>query len=220
MKKCKIKECTNDHCAKGYCRTHYNSWYMYGDPLKSNKRRGQKECKIEDCKTQAVSKELCGKHYAQYRKKTKIEKCKVEDCDTVEYAKGFCNKHYNHYRRHGDPIKKNFQKCKIENCNTRGRKKYNGFCKKHYINYKETGDPLKKKYRKRKDNTSGYVGVSKSRKSHKWRSEIRVNGKLIFLGLYDNPEYAAIEYNKALIKYRNGKGHLNKVEGYTPKEST
>lgn len=44
--------------------------------------------------------------------------------------------------------------------------------------------------KKRADNTSGYKGVSLNRKSGKFQAEIHVDGKTIYLGMYDTAEEA------------------------------
>lgn len=45
--------------------------------------------------------------------------------------------------------------------------------------------------RKHRDNTSGVTGVSWDKKSRKWRANIRLNGRKIFLGLYETIKEAA-----------------------------
>ncbi len=45
-----------------------------------------------------------------------------------------------------------------------------------------------------KRNTSGYVGVTKS--GNKWKAQIRIKNKLIYLGLHDTPKQASIRYNE------------------------
>lgn len=46
----------------------------------------------------------------------------------------------------------------------------------------------------RKDNTSGYKGVSFHKKHGKWSANISVNGKVVWLGVYDTPEEAHGRY--------------------------
>lgn len=46
------------------------------------------------------------------------------------------------------------------------------------------------------DNVSGHKGVSWCKAGNKWRADIRLNGKLIYLGLYDNLKEASEAYNK------------------------
>lgn len=58
---------------------------------------------------------------------------------------------------------------------------------------------------KRSDNTSGYIGISFSKKSKKWQAEIMVNGKRKWLGYFKCPKQAAIAYNKEAVKH----GYLN-----------
>lgn len=52
------------------------------------------------------------------------------------------------------------------------------------------------KQKKRKDNTSGYRGVTFHKKSKKWYASISENGKRVHIGSYDSPEEASIAYEK------------------------
>jgi len=62
---------------------------------------------------------------------------------------------------------------------------------------------------KQSNNTSGYTGVYWNR--GKWRADVRVNKKHIYLGRYNNPKEAAKAYNKAAIKYHGEFAVLNKI---------
>lgn len=56
----------------------------------------------------------------------------------------------------------------------------------------------------RKDNKSGYKGVHKNNpkaNSKLWKSEIKHNGKRVFLGYFNDPEVAASVYKEAQKKY-------------------
>jgi len=50
----------------------------------------------------------------------------------------------------------------------------------------------------RKDGSSQYTGVSWFKKSNKWRSNIRINGKLKHLGYFENEIDASNAYQSAL----------------------
>lgn len=52
--------------------------------------------------------------------------------------------------------------------------------------------------RTRKDNTSGYKGVSPFR--NKWAANIRLKGKRTFLGYFDTPEAGAAAYAAAAVR--------------------
>lgn len=52
-----------------------------------------------------------------------------------------------------------------------------------------------------KRNTSGYKGASWSKQNKKWRAAIGVNGKIIYLGLFNTKEAASEAYQEAKEKY-------------------
>jgi hypothetical protein len=54
--------------------------------------------------------------------------------------------------------------------------------------------------RMRKDNTSGFRGVTWSKREKKWVAQIRLDGKRIHLGYYNTPEEAAEVYIRKAIE--------------------
>ena len=53
-----------------------------------------------------------------------------------------------------------------------------------------------------KDGASKYKGVCFNKAKGKWLAQISVEGKLHYIGYYDNEEEAAIEYARAVSKYK------------------
>lgn len=61
----------------------------------------------------------------------------------------------------------------------------------------------------RKDNKSGYKGVSWHKQQNKWTARIKANGKYQYLGLYKNIEKAVEAYNQAALKFQGSYAWLN-----------
>jgi len=62
---------------------------------------------------------------------------------------------------------------------------------------------------KAKGKTSQYLRVCWNKQEGCWRSEIRVNGKLILIGYFDNEREAAVASDQAAIKFFGGYARLN-----------
>lgn len=61
-----------------------------------------------------------------------------------------------------------------------------------------------------KNNKSGVHGVGFHKTTKKWRACIKVNGKLIHLGLYSEKDLAIKARKEAEVKYKFHKNHGNK----------
>jgi len=64
----------------------------------------------------------------------------------------------------------------------------------------------------RKNNSTGYVGVSKKSYGRPYRAYLRSAGIQLFLGTFDTPEEAALAYNDAAKKHFGEFAYLNQVE--------
>ena len=69
---------------------------------------------------------------------------------------------------------------------------------------------------KRKDNSSGYRGVSWSKNTRKWWAQITVRGTHYNLGYYDTPEQAALQYNEAARQHFGEFAYINEVRDANP----
>jgi hypothetical protein len=66
--------------------------------------------------------------------------------------------------------------------------------------------------RSRKDGTSKYKGVYFNKASNKWQAHISIEGKLHYIGVYDNEDEAAIDYARAVSKYCQIRAHQQKMK--------
>lgn len=68
--------------------------------------------------------------------------------------------------------------------------------------------------RKRKDNSSGYSGVHLEKSSGRFKVQIQVSGKKVYLGRYNTVEEGALAFNDYVLA--NGTDHrVNIIEGLT-----
>lgn len=63
----------------------------------------------------------------------------------------------------------------------------------------------------RKDNTSGYKGVSWHSQRNKWNARIKAGAKYLHLGLFENIKDAARAYNEASRKFHGEFAYINKL---------
>ena len=64
--------------------------------------------------------------------------------------------------------------------------------------------PIPKSSRRIKEGASKYTGVTFNKQSNRWHAQIGIGGKNQFIGLYDNEEEAAVDYARAVFKYKGG----------------
>jgi hypothetical protein len=64
----------------------------------------------------------------------------------------------------------------------------------------------------RSDNKSGYKGVVWHKASGKWQAQTMLKGKRLHLGLFNNPEDAALAYNKKMKELHGDFAVLNTME--------
>jgi hypothetical protein len=63
----------------------------------------------------------------------------------------------------------------------------------------------------KKNNTSGFKGVTWDKSRSKWKAHIHIERKIKNLGRFDSPEEAAIAYNEAALKYFGEFAFLNTI---------
>jgi len=61
--------------------------------------------------------------------------------------------------------------------------------------------------------TSKYRGVHFHKARNEWRAQIRIDGKQHTIGYYDNEEEAAVDYARAVFKYKAGKVNAPRKRG-------
>ncbi len=57
----------------------------------------------------------------------------------------------------------------------------------------------------KKNRSSAYEGVCVYKATNKWTTQISIDGKNRYIGVYDNEEEAAVDYARAVFKYKAGR---------------
>jgi len=182
MKICSVKGCKNKvkiHI-KGWCRNHYMRWYNHGSPTGGThyKRHGMVGSKIYNVWKNIKSR--------VYNKKDQYYYCYGGRGISMYplWEESFTVFHKYIKENIGDKPSKNYSIDRINN---------DGDYEPGNIRW---ATPLEQSLNKTSGrNTSGYKGVSWKNKNKKWQSAIRVNGKSVYLGLFDNKEAAAKAYD-------------------------
>lgn len=81
-------------------------------------------------------------------------------------------------------------------------------------NFKKENLVKKNRFLTRKGNynsSSKYKGVSWSKSKKRWRAYITLISGVKHLGYYTSETKAAIAYNKAVLKHKNGEGYINDI---------
>ncbi len=60
-----------------------------------------------------------------------------------------------------------------------------------------------------KNNKSGFKGVYWSRADKKWRAQIKINNRMIYLGIFDDLLEAALTYDEAAVRYHGKFAKIN-----------
>lgn len=66
VRSCSVDGCPSKASARGWCTSHYNRWYRYGEPTADRTRR-PKPCTVAQCTIRAKGHGLCAKHLKRVR---------------------------------------------------------------------------------------------------------------------------------------------------------
>lgn len=193
MKTCKVEGCDCKVHGKGYCDRHYRQIKKYGEIINGKKDRNN-IIVYEDY----IEIILCDKNRNEVgRAIVDLEyKDIVEEYKWCMNGDGYALGSKNGKRILLHRLIMNCPKGKLVdhiNHNILDNRKSNlRICDKQKNAFNQTI---------RKDNTSGTTGVIWNKQHNKWEARIRVDYKLIHLGLYSNKEEAIKVRKEAEVKY-------------------
>lgn len=190
-KKCSVEGCENKHCAKGYCKKHYEQMRLYGC-ITDNKPKPTNE--IIDCIDHAEIV-LCNKHGEEVARS-------IIDSEYIDIiakhkwhltADGYvCNRKVGYLHRFiinpsEDLVVDHINRDRLDNrrCNLR-------ICTDQQNSFNQSI---------RCTNTSGASGVWYDKRTSKWAAEIMINGKKKWLGRFKTKEEAIQARQQAEIDY-------------------
>jgi len=93
MKKCKVEGCNRDHCAKGYCKTHYQQASHGKTPgkIREISEKGSREgCLVDGCANKHMAKGYCRRHYLHIYNYGKIKKRTMNELNEFIFKGDIC----------------------------------------------------------------------------------------------------------------------------------
>lgn len=199
MKTCCVEGCNNKHYAKGYCSKHYNHFRRHGKILNKH-RRLPNEIILYDDHAEII---LCDNKGEEIGR-TKID---LEDVDKVkDYKWSITGNSYIRNNKTGIRLHRFVMNCPddkivdhINHDRFDNRKSNLRICNN---SQNQMNTSL------RKDNKSGYKGITWNKRKNKWMVRIGYKDSSIFLGYFDNLEEAIEIRKEAEKKYH--KEYTNK----------
>lgn len=198
---CKVEGCKEKHSAKGYCVKHYNQMQRHGKIL-TRAQTDPNEIIINGDIAQICLYDVNGKELAR----ATID---AEDVGRVEKHKWCLSDRYAQTWMGGVTVRMQHLVMEVEpNIKTHiDHMDGNGLNnRKLNLRFCTHAENLRNR-KKSRINTSGYKGVFSA--GRKWRAQIGVNRKRIWLGSFENKIDAALAYNKAAVRYHGEFAVLN-----------
>lgn len=161
-KSCSVEGCDRTHCAKGWCKFHWERVRRTGEPgpvgylPKGGRVDITEKCSVDGCDRTIRprgGRGMCSMHYQRYRKtgdpgpaqtyRPRVKVCGVEGCGRPFHANGMCSYHDYRTKKYGDPLGERKavppKVCSIEGCGLPHVAQ--GWCRRHYSRWGRTGDP-------------------------------------------------------------------------------
>ena len=204
MKICKVEGCKNKHFGLEYCQKHYMQIRTHGEIQHKNRMSPNDIISIDD-------------HIGIVLRDNAMNVIAVAkiDFEDLEMVKGL--KWRSSHGLYAVGQKGKFQ-IELHRLIMRAKKgeyvdhiNHDGFdCRKNNMRICSQRQNLMNT-RKRRLTSSKYKGVSIT-PSKKWRSRIMLEGKEIWLGVFDNEEEAALAYNKKAFELFGEFAYLNEIK--------
>jgi hypothetical protein len=207
MRECSVEWCQSQHFALGFCHRHYSQMRAHGEIYRSR----------SDPNEATIHEDICT--IQTYHRNNTPNVCFIvdtEDYELVIQYKWYVKNNHGFLRVLNTNIgylsrfllKVNDLKIQVDHINhdTLDHRKSNLRVCTHSENQQNT-------QANRKNNTSGYKGVYRSR--NRWVAAIKVNGVARRLGSYNTKEEAALAYNNAAIKLHGEFAYLSKIPSST-----
>ena len=191
MKVCKVEGCNGKHRGLGYCSKHYYQYKKYGRILERT-THDLNEIVIYEDYAEII---LYNKQYEEVARAL----IDLEDVDKVSKYKWRLSKGYVHNAKVGSLHRflmnppNNMVVDHINHNPLDNRKSNLRVCSIQQNNMN--------KQSQRRNTTSQYKGVYWQKQRNKWQVQIRINGKLNYIGLYNDELTASIEYDKKALLY-------------------